>query len=77
MNKPRRREELTGGGQVTGGQVRRAGNTGAKTDEPTKSEEKNSITKKQTGLTRGGEGGAGGGGETGSDHQDDVRQVWR
>lgn len=68
MNKPRRREELTGGGQV-----RRAGNTGAKTDEPTKSEEKNSITKKQTGLTRGGEGG----GETGSDHQDDVRQVWR
>lgn len=71
MNKPRRREELTGGGQVTGGQVRRAGNTGAKTDEPTKSEEKNSMTKKQTGLTRGG------GGETGSDHQDDVRQVWR
>lgn len=70
MNKPRRREELTGGGQV-----RRAGNTGAKTDEPTKSEEKNSMTKKQTRLTRGGEGGAGG--ETGSDHQDDVRQVWR
>lgn len=60
---------------MTGGQVRRAGNTGAKTDEPTKSEEKNSMTKKQTGLTRGGEGGAGG--ETGSDHQDDVRQVWR